>query len=74
MCVRENAWHHPEASATYCLGVAECSGGTCNDLLHSQTPYLKMLLGTGFGYVLARTIEKWKKRKRRTEREERNDF
>ena len=49
------------ASAMYCLGVAECSGGTGNDLLHSQTPYLKMLLGTGSGYALERTIEKQNK-------------
>ena len=25
----------------YCLGIAECSGGTGNDLLHSQTPYIR---------------------------------
>ena len=40
--VRENAWHTLEG-ATYCIGVAECSGG--NDLPRSQTPYLNVVFG-----------------------------
>ena len=53
--VQQNTCTLLRASATYCVGVAERSGG--NDLPRSQTPYLYAAFKRS-GYALARTIEK----------------